>query len=161
MTETDFNFIADKIIEKYKSTKNPERSFVSKSVKSNIYRTLVDEVATLCQLEEITDINEDVSFRYLLRVTDRTWVLELSMVGPFATLMRVSNPKKISLVTKPGAELEEQIILLLERNEIQLLSFECLQQRFEFNLNSTETENARLYQILFSDIEILPWETIS
>ena len=158
MTENNISHIADKIIEKYGSVENPERSFVSKSIESNVYRTLVNEITATCQLEEITDINEDVSFRYLLAVTDHTWVLELSMVGAFATLMRVTDPKKTSLVIKPGNELEEQLISLLEKYEIQLLSLECLKQRFDFNLNSTDTDKARLYQILFSDIEILPWE---
>jgi hypothetical protein len=160
MADEEINHIVDMIVKKYVSTENPDRSFVSKSVNRNVYCDLVNEVAAVCELEEVTDVNEDVSFRYILTFADCSWVLELSMVGPFATFMRIDDPKKISLVLKPKSELEKQVVLLLDDNNIQLLGLEILNRRFDFHLNNTETKKAKLYQILFSDIEILPWENM-
>lgn len=71
---------------RYTSLSNPNFSFIQKIWESRPYDPIIEEIGILCRLEDITDVNYDVSFQYVLRFSDTQWILELSMVGPYFIL---------------------------------------------------------------------------
>ena len=70
----------------YRSLGNPKFHFVQETWDSRPYDPIIEEITTTYLTEDVTDVNYDVSFRFLLRFSDALWILELSMVGPYFIL---------------------------------------------------------------------------
>ena len=154
----DTNFF-DVIERQYKSLEKPDYSFVSKTISSKPYSELVEQLTALFEIEEITDSNDDVSFRYLLSQSEKQWVVELSMVDLYAVIFRFSEiDLPDDFVTLDNATSEEkEIYSLLSNHGFKFLSKSELEKPIALNLCNTEPDNVCLYQALFSDTDILPW----
>ena len=157
MTRDDMN-IFEEIERKYKSLKEPDFSFVGEAISSRPYNELMDCLKGLFRIEEITDSNDDVSFRYVLSKSGKQWMIELSMVGLYATMLRLPEVGFSELVPFGGEVREEkEIYLLLCKYEFNVLRKRELEESISLNLCNTEPGNVRLYQALFSDTDMLPW----
>jgi len=146
----------------YKSLEHPDFHFVAESLRRQPYDITIKQIKQTFEMEEDTDANDDVSFGYLLRSTDQQeWILRLSMVGPYAVVLRLSEgelpevifPGKHSLT---GQELK--LFQLLSAQGIRVLSQAELMHPVALTLYNTDPSNVRLYQALFSDTDVLPWE---
>jgi len=125
------------------------------------YSRLVQELTNYFQVEEVTDVNEDVSFQYELAQGGDGWMLELSAVGPFAVFSRYEEQGGRSLITPESDSLaphERQVIDLLRRHELRVMSRSDLDVPVRMNLFVTESEKVCLYHALFSDNDSLPWD---
>ncbi|MGH3800347.1 MAG: hypothetical protein ACRDTD_09495 [Pseudonocardiaceae bacterium] len=146
----------------YGKLDEPDFSFVQEATDSRPYEDVIREVVTTLDLtyEEYSDPNDDVSFEYHLSRDDESWALELSMVGPFAAVARIGDGWDSILVqSDPNlSELERQLLAILRSHNLQILSKEELEQPVPLRLFNTDPGNVRVYQALFSDIDILPWE---
>ena len=142
----------------YKSLEKPDYSFVSKAISSKPYSELVERLKALFEIEEITDSNDDVSFRYLLSQSGKQWVVELSMVGLYAAILRLSEAGLSEPVTLDNAvSQEKEIYSLLSSYGFKVLDKLELEKPIKLNLCNTEPDNVCFYQALFSDTDILPW----
>lgn len=151
--------LSEVIENKYKSLEQPDYSFVSKAISSRPYDSLIRKLQDLFEVEEITDPNDDVSFRYLLSKLKSQWIIELSMVGLYASFFRVSDVGSAEVVTSDTTAQEEQkICSFLIENKFEILQQHELEQPFNLKLCNTEPENVCIYQALFSDTDILPWK---
>ena len=151
--------LAEVIEQKYKSLEQPDYSFVSKAVSSKPYEKLVQQFKELFEIEEITDTNDDVSFRYLVSKSENQWIVELSMVGLYAVVLRVPNAGLSETVTLDSSIKDEQdICSLLVSHHFELLAKSELEKPLALNLCNTDPSDVRLYQALFSDTERLPWK---
>jgi hypothetical protein len=150
-----------KVIElKHKSFDQPNFSFVKETVSANPYQSLIDELMNIFEIKDITDINDDVSFNYLLSSSDRQWVVELSMVGLYAIILKKSDTGSLELVTADTTMQEEQIIMsLLINNKFDILEKEILEHPCPLKLFNTEPENVSIFQALFSDTDLYPWKS--
>lgn len=150
--------LVEVIKKKYKSLDDPDYSFVSKAIASKPYNKLVDQLNTLFEIEEITDSNDDVSFRYLLSRSGKQWVVELSIIGLYATILRISEVGGAELVTLDNAVSQErEIHSLLSNYGFKVLGKLELEQPIKLNLCNKEPNSVCVYQALFSDTDILPW----
>jgi len=145
---------------KYKSLEHPDFSFVSKVNATRPYYSLINKLANWFGVKEISDVNDDVSFRYLLSKSKNQWVIELSMLGLYATILKISDTGNIKIVTQNTTNQEEQTInSLLIQNQFELLSQEELEYPLRtLKLSNTEPKNVCIYQALFSDTDVLPWK---
>ncbi len=144
----------------YKSLEQPDFSFVSRAISSNPYGALIKNLRDLFDVKEITDSNDDVSFRYVVSRSKGQWVVELSMLGLYAILLRVSQVGHTELVTENSYTSEEKdIISLFLENQFKIFGKDELEQPIALKLDNTESENTRIYQALFSDTDTLPWKT--
>lgn len=144
----------------YTSLEQPDFSFVSKVISSRPYDSLIQQIQSLFEVEEITDSNEDVSFRYLLSKSKKQWVIELSMLGRYATVLRISDVGPIRVVTQnTSAQEEKNIFSLLKENQFKVLEQQELEKPISLKLSNAELENVCIYQALFSDTDVLPWKT--
>jgi len=142
----------------YRSFEKPDYSFVSKVASSKPYQGLVQQLQELFVTEEITDLNDDVSFRYLLSKSEKQWVVELSMIGSYATILRVNDlslPEVVSLSSL--VKEEKSIYCLLVNHQLELLKQSELEKPFPLQLWNTECDEVCLYHVLFSDTGTLPW----
>lgn len=144
----------------YKSLEQPDFSFVNTAISLRPYDPLIQQIRKIFEVEEITDSNDDVSFCYLLSKPKDQWVIELSMLGRYAVVFRISDVGAIKIVTQNASVPEEQeIFSLLRANEFEVLEQRELEQSFPLKLSNTDSENVCIYQALFSDTDVLPWKT--
>lgn len=149
--------LLDAVKARYGSLDAPNHSFVERVVQDHPYARLVEALSSVAEIEETTDVNDDVSFRYVLRQAGRSWALNLSMVGPFGLLLRLTSVPEV--VTDQAADGDERTILrLLKEAGISLLSRAALETRIPFRRLAEETDDATIYQALISDEPFLPWE---
>ena len=146
---------------KYKSLDFPNFFFVEKEMSSYPYQTLVDKLRNIVGVEEDTDVNDDVSFCYLLVKGNKRWSLNISMIGPYAVLMRINHLRHFEIAHPEDGEssqIENEIAKIVQKNAITLLPRHLLECPVPLQLYNTEPENVKVYQALFTDTDILPWE---
>lgn len=150
--------------EKYGSLDSPDFSFVQQALDEQSGDDLIREFEKCFRVEDYTDTNDDVAFFVGLtsRKSGRRWGLALSMVGPFATLLRVGKEGGVETVVtrseRPIDADEERLLNICEEKGFQLLDKKVLSQPVRARLFNTQPERVKLYQVLFSDVDLLPWE---
>lgn len=145
----------------YGSLESPDFSFVADAVARRPHEELARELSHHFEVSEDTDPNDDVSFVYQLRRGGSTWILRVSMVGPYAILLRLvenGGADVISDDTAPRSESETDLLKRLSSRQLQVLDRDTLLQPVPLMLFNTAPENTRIYQALFCDSDILPWE---
>ena len=159
MAIQDIQILSETIKRTYISLEQPDFSFISKAISSRPYESLIQQIRSLFEVEELTDSNDDVSFRYLLSKQKNQWLVELSMLGRYATVLRISEIGPIRVITQNTCAQEEQkIFSLLMENQFKILEQQELEQPFPLSLSNAEPENVCIYQALFSDTDVLPWK---
>lgn len=158
------NISIDNVIEDIRSAfrnqKSPDYSFVEKQLKKKPYNLSENSLECSYAIREITDINEDHSFRYVLKNNDKELVLEISMVGKYACVLIKHNTNNYRLSTSKHLSLHHQeLYKFLKNNELIILPKEILEQPYSLNLNFADNENVKIYQALFTDTDYLPWES--
>lgn len=151
--------LSEIIATKYESLEQPDFSFVSIAIASRPYDPVISQLQESFKVEEITDPNDDVSFRYLLSESKSQWVVELSMIGLYATVLRVSDVGPTEVVApNTSIQVEQDICSLLVENQFEILDSKELELPFAIKLFNTAPENVCIYQALFSDTDVLPWK---
>jgi len=159
MAIQNMHTLSEVIKRTYTSLEQPDFSFVSKAISSKPYGSLIQKIGIFFEVEEITDSNDDVSFRYLLSKSRKQWIIELSMLGFYATVFRISDVGSIIVVTKnTSVQDEKKLVSLLMEYRLKILEEQELEQPFPIKLSNTEVENTCIYQALFSDTDVLPWK---
>lgn len=153
--------VIDHIQAAYGSMDQPNFSFRKQQEDARPYDGLIAEIIEELGLaaDEYTDLNDDSCFGYTLSGGDCAWILELSMVGPFAAFSRVcGNGRRV--LTADDRDLtvpERKIVDLLGGRKLRIMRREELERHIELRLFNADPENVRIYQALFSDTDILPW----
>lgn len=150
MTEEDL--IQESIKAAYGSLSQPTWHFASSAYRSHPYGEVVECLTDLgYQVNEVTDLNEDVSCSYLLLRDGFTWALYLSLVGPYAALLRVS-PGDSEAPYSWGENSEVEGVL--REHKVTLLSGEQLSRTIGFGANQEEKS---IFAIMFSEYDrVLP-----
>ncbi len=160
MSEATQAAVLRTIEERYGSLSQPSYAFVQEAIAAQPYAQLIDEVSRLADLEETTDANDDVSFRYVLVQRGDAWALDLSMVGPFGLLMRLPRQGPQEVITgraSTESTPEADLVALIERAGVYLLSREMLEREIPLRRPGDEGDVARLYHAVISDEPLLPW----
>lgn len=150
------------IDEAYGSRAQPVFAFQTDVAVRERYAGIISELSKFSDIEEITDLNVDVSFVFLVRIGNGVWIVRLSMVGPYALILDISDPQEAPTVVSRGKEPEcgerVQIIMnIIEGNGIYVLDRSILERKVDLILFETSAQNTTVYQALFCDNEVLPW----
>ena len=148
------NIIND-IKTKYQSFEKPNFTFVSKMVDRNPYREFIEGLKTYCEIEDITDINYDVSFVYILNCSSQQYMLQLSMVGRYAALYRLSSEREMLIIDPKEVVVEpivKTVINALEKEDIALLDEQMLDSELNIKVNiNDEKMTSTLDECLFTN----------
>ena len=160
MENSQLNKIRTDLIRNYESLENPNFNFVQNGCSKQRYNELLSDLLTHFLVKDTTNVNQDVSFVYRL-VTEggSKWIIQLSMIGSYGVLFRLEHGTR-TLVCPSTLNLssnENLVLKLLHKHGVMLLSEGVLIKPLALKLFYTEPENVRLYQALFSDVDILPW----
>lgn len=160
--ENQINQILIDVKNQYKSLESPDFNFVQRVYEQNPYHDLIDLLASKkISLEEDTDINDDVSFGYSFKTKQDEYILRISMVEKYAVLMKIDEDNNILRVVDKSnifTTIERNLMLYLESKNIILLNIKILETPIKIKLFNADQENTRIYQALFTDTDILPWE---
>jgi len=161
MNAEEVQEVMDVIRSHYRSLQSPDFSFVRDTLAQRPYEKVLRQLSTHFHVEEDTDPNDDVSFGYVLTKDSERWVLRISMLGPYAVLLRLHQTAGVEVMA-PGAQVfsraEKALITTLADHSIRLLDREVLRIPVSMRLFNAAPENTRVYQALFTDTDILPWE---
>ena len=114
------------------------------------------------KIASVTDVNSDHGFTFIIRGIGEWW-LQLSFVGMYAVLMRLTERATLEVIDPDAAKksaTEQLIVRLIANNGIHLLDKVTLETPIALKLFDTEPENVRVYQALFSDRDVLPWQRL-
>ena len=157
MQEITLQEIKTVIQKRYKSLESPDFSFTRNRQVSKNHKCILKELERNYQVEDVTDLNCDVCSRFVLTKEKRAWVLELSMVGPYAILLDMDKTHSPILNFSSERNTKEVCELLIDYNLFFLE--ECmLKEPIPLKLDYCEPESVRIYQALFSDVEVMPGE---
>lgn len=161
MNAEEVQAVMDVIRSNYKSLQSPDFSFVRDTIAKRPYEKILRQISKHFQVEEDTDPNDDVSFGYVLTKGGERWVLRISMLGPYAVLLRLHQAARIEVMAhraQVSSSADKELITTLADNSIRLLDRDALLIPVPMRLFNAEPENTRVYQALFTDTDILPWE---
>ncbi len=164
MTEVDITAVVEAVARRYGSVSERDYSFVIEALAARPYADLVHRLATLVDIEETTDPNDDVSFRYVVTQEGDAWYMSLSMVGPYGLLLRLSDRgahEVIADLASAESDREAEILALLEHAGIHLLSREAAEQPITLRRPGADEDEARIYHAVISDEPLLPWQADS
>lgn len=148
------NIIND-IKTKYQSLEKPNFSFVSRIVDVNPYMEFIEGLKAYCGIEDITDINYDVSFVYILNCSNQQYMLQLSMVGRYAVLYKLSSEREMRVINPKEVEVEpivKTVINACEKGNIVLLDEQILDSEINIKVNiNDEKMTSSLDECLFTN----------
>jgi hypothetical protein len=147
------------IITAYGSLTSPTWHFIQRLYDTRPYDAIEVQLRQHFQVTEDTDLNNDVSVVLFVDGTRKCWVVCLSLVAPYAAVT-IRSPESVIVVHVPGEDPEEQYLFdVLQRANVVALPQVLLEEPIGLALSSTYPENVRLYQALFGDYDILPWQS--
>ena len=143
----------------YGSLDEPNFHKVSEVLKSDPYRPLVELLRSSgIQVTDTTDLNNDVSVRLVLDRSGDQVGLALSGVGPYAALLYQDAAERYSWVTQP--QNAPTPLAALVAQAVQGAGFELLDRSLAsrtIRMNWYDgSEEAALYQALFTDSDVIP-----
>ena len=160
MTEENLTLYMPYIKEAYRSFETPDFSFAKKTLSARPYDRLIKVLRNYAAIEEHTQGEEDVCFSYFLKGRAALWKLDLSIVGPFAMFVRLSNSinRQDFLHHRSGdlIDFERKIIDTIRAGGIKFMTCDELETKVPVTLVNTPKEEVSLYQTLFTDRPV-PW----
>ncbi|MFJ4186405.1 hypothetical protein [Kitasatospora sp. NPDC089509] len=152
----------------YGSLEDPDFRFASGARVEDTHAELLATLSRLVKVTNMSDENDHVCFVLELREGPREWSLRLSMVGPYAMLLRVTRgwPRRfrilsVEVIEEPAAGTEQAIAELVREAGFTMVSAEDAEYPVRFNASGTEPVDGPLYRVLFSTIpagvEDLSW----
>lgn len=142
----------------YGSLDDPTFHFVGEALRGRPYRGLLTAIARHAPVRDDTIPDDDVSFGAILEGADVPRVLRLSMLGPFAVLLRLPPGGRAEVVTAGSARgLERGLVDELSAHGFELLDRPTLEEPVALTLPKTPREECLVYQALFLDSDVVPW----
>ena len=145
------------ISESFGSVEAPNYAKVSSRLDS---RSTWPELSSIIQIfwtKDVTDVNDDIAMRLLLKDGNDEFILELSAVGPYAALMRLQGKCHLMPLEEIMADARLVGSLAVTVRSRTFLSRSMLEREIQFGENEVGNIRPKVYNALFSDTEILPW----
>jgi hypothetical protein len=157
----DLDEVVQSIRAAYGSLDHPRFDFVADSVRARTYPAMIGQLAQWFSTQDDTDVNTDVSFGCLLASGCERWLLRVSMVGPYAVLVRLGREVGGVVLSGPTAsssEAEQQLIGTVAASGLRLLDRDLLSRTVPLRLLAAPSGTVSVYQALFVDTDFPPWQ---
>jgi hypothetical protein len=146
--------IIDVALARYGNFEDPDFHFVQPALDKSPMRSIYMELEALgAHITEDTDPNNDVSLGFLIEKNSETLFLQLSIVGSYAALRRVSPSRPneaIASLNDARTEMERDVVTIVARRA-QLLNRSILLSSVKFNLSNMKPDETTIYNLLFTD----------
>lgn len=159
MSEAFVDKLIELINQKYGSLVNPSYWFIHGPESYQTYKPVSEKLSRLFTVVDITEPNLNVAVVYKLTGGTGEWLLEISLLGPYAVFIRL-NTGDLPLTRRTVTSSEEKsVIQILDSFEITLLDQSTLEIPIDLALTIAEPGHVYLYHALFGDATILPWRS--
>jgi hypothetical protein len=162
MSDIKLEMIKKDILAVYGDFMCPDYSKIQRIYDESPYSLVTEELSTIFNVEENTDLNYDVSIGLTLCCGDEELALQLSLIGQYAVLIVSSVDGNGNMVIDSGTERkrnsEIKVLEILTRFNFDVLPSSLLSRKISFSRALSQSRDSSLYQILFSDEDILPWD---
>ena len=158
---TDLDEVVQSIRAAYGSLDHPRFDFVAFSGRARTYQAMIGRLAQWLSTQDDTDVNTDVSFGCLLAASGERWLLRVSMVGPYAVLVRLGQEGGGEVLPGPSpssSEAEQRLIGTVAASGLRLLDRDLLLRTVPLRLLAAPSGTASVYQALFVDTDFPPWQ---
>lgn len=161
---TNVEQLFQSIMSKYHSMENPDFHWVAEEYERRPYRELELQLMGRFSVEDITDLNNDVSCVFAISPVGSgvQWTLKVSLVGPYVILLRETGARGWDVYVQGESDArsvdECWILEACRQHAIEVLPLDILKTPIGLRLFDTDPENVRLYQALFSDNDYMPGE---
>ncbi len=149
------------LLEAYGSFEMPNFSFVERRAKRKPYEKLLQTLSKMFDVTDQTDFNYAVCLSLLISLDEKSWVLDLSLVGPFAVFLRVEDRKgahACKLLNEENFTAEEsKLSVEIEKAGLLLMKKTDLEMPVAMPMSLAVPEDVAVYHALFSDVYALPW----
>lgn len=152
--------IRSAILDAYGTIDRPDFHFVGREASNGRYDHLVGALSQRFEIEDLTDPNSDVGRLVRLQRGPAEWFLWLSYVGPYAALLKPVSGTRQDVRPSPSTSEERQIFDECWANGLVLLDRETLATPVQLALQNTAPERVNVFNALFSDVDIPPWERV-
>ena len=145
--------IRQTLLARYGNLAEPWYGWVLPAYEAAPYKAVVDDLVALgAAVEDDTDLNDDVSCRYLVRRDGILLIAELSLAGPFAVVSG-GEGKTAGPITPdmPVSGLARDVLEALESHGLRVLDAATLRMPVEMPFQNVEAGQGTLYQALVSD----------
>lgn len=143
---------------KYGTLSRPNFSFVFDVMAEDPYRHLVGDICKHFLKKDETEENYDVSFGYVLSLASGfQCLLRISMVAPYALLMRIHEDGSLSppvIEEKTSSPTELAVMEIVRSHGVSLLDENALKTV----VPSSGKTSKSLYEWLFVDESEIPWK---
>jgi hypothetical protein len=147
------------ITDKYKSLEFPNFSF-----KNNTPDSVCDVKNYLKErgylIDDTTDVNEDVSSIISLSKEKNNWLLLLSWVGPFFTLVK-SNGGNYKFYDENSSDIDDAVIVEgANKYGYSNIPTNLLFEKIQMAINLDGLEETEIYRAIYTNTDIFPWARI-
>jgi hypothetical protein len=153
--DTRLQVISSAVRNAYGNDRQPSYWFVREALQRDPCRSLVDELSQWYAIENDTDPNDDVSFNFILSRGAGTWRLALSMVGPFALLVRVEDAEKTAVVTESTEPDEARILGVVKAHGFEFIDRRTLNRSLDVRY-SGDDDDWTVYHAVFTRSQTIP-----
>ncbi|MCP5020836.1 MAG: hypothetical protein GY930_03580 [bacterium] len=136
------------ICDSYGSFEVPRLSGLHKKYRNQPYLSLVQELGEFGEVQETTDLNDDVAVVLSISSPGSTFGIRLSLIGPFA-VVSAAEGVLLNYFKYSGLSWAQPLLELLTSHGVHVIRREELVERVPFG----ESE-VSLYEILFSSDEV-------
>jgi hypothetical protein len=140
--------ILNQIERAYVSFSNPSFAFVDQVFEARPYQDLIRILETEFELEEITDLNDDVSFVYILSQYKFKWSVRLSFIGKYFYLQR-QDVEPFDVEYDDVKKLEARLQSIFSANGFLAIPKQILSTRIKLQLY--DESKPTVFRCLFSD----------
>ncbi|MFN2400011.1 MAG: hypothetical protein ABR543_15435 [Gemmatimonadaceae bacterium] len=144
----------------YKSLDDPDLRFKHEMMIRQPYSAVQSALTERFDndLRDDTDPNVDVSFVWGLERRGRIWIVFISMIGPYAAVTREEGDPIAPNVVVGSDEDETALLHIIQEFGFTVLDKTMLERPCKLRLFNTEPERIRIFQALFANTDLLPWE---
>ncbi len=150
---TLLNSIQHDLVARYRDLANPWYGWVLPAYQAAPYRAVVDDLVALgATVDEDTDLNDDVSCRYIVRRDGDCLTAEFSLIGPYVAVLEVGKNGSGPIATRISASvLVREVLRVLNAHGLNLLDVDLLRTQVAMPFQNVEAGQGTLYQALISD----------
>lgn len=151
--------ISQDIYRKYVCVETPNYFFLADAELKIINSHIIERLTQVCEVENVTDLNDDVCINLMLYQKREALNLKLSMVGNYAILLRITSDGIYLIENQEQSitTLEAEIYQIVIKFNFIMLDRKVLFTPMQIKLFSTDPENTCVYQALFEDTDIIPF----
>ena len=159
MDETRVDKLLELINQRYGSLASPTFWFAHGPEPYQTYLPVFERLSRRFTVVDVTDPNRDVAVAYKLKADTKDWLLELSILGPYAVFIRWNTGDSPLTRRSVTSSEEKSVVEILDSFEITLLDQSVLEVPIDLALTNAEPGHVYLYQALFGDATVLPWRS--